>query len=250
MDRTKLRRKVILDLLSTPWTVVPTVAGASSLLVAWAAEIGGGWLTFAGVAGLLAGVGSLATQFIFNVEEATRRAAEAMEAEKRQEHEDKLDELHQRLKKDKDQRDEQSLEQLRKMYRQFQQDQAWASHLAQRSALEIGNKVEKLYQGCIISLERSLALAEAARKMNTSDGRRRLMDSREKLLAEVQQSIDQLAKVIDGVRALAMDQHADAHLAEVRRELDESLEVARRVEQRMQSLEEELGPRTVQRMPE
>jgi methyl-accepting chemotaxis protein len=250
MDRTKLRRKVILDLLSTPWTVVPTVAGASSLMVAWAAEVGGGWLTFAGIAGLLAGVGSLATQFIFNVEEATRRASEALAAEAQQEHEDKLDALDARLKKDKDHRDERSLQELRELYRRFRQDAAWASNLAQRSALEIGNKVEKLFQGCIISLERSLALAEAARKMNTSAGRQRLLDSREKLLDEVRQSIDQLAKTLDGVKSLAVDQHANDHLAQIRRELDESLEVARRVEQRMQSLEEELGPRTVEPMQE
>jgi hypothetical protein len=38
----------------------------------------------------------------------------------------------------------------------------------------------------------------------------------------------------------------DQDLSRIRRELDESLDVARRVEERMQSLEVELGPSAVE----
>jgi hypothetical protein len=56
----------------------------------------------------------------------------------------------------------------------------------------------------------------------------------------------QLAKTIDGVRLLAVQKEHDQDLSRIRRELDESLDVARRVEERMQSLEVELGPSAVE----
>jgi hypothetical protein len=241
VDRAKLRRKVFLDLLSAPSTVIPAVAGASALLVSWAADFGGGWLAFLGVAGLLAGAGSLATRLIYGVEQATQRAYREIEAQEVAQRENKLEQLYKRLKQDNDPRDETSLKELCVLYQQFKQDAGWAQRVGERSALEITNRVEKLYQGCIISLERSLELSEAAKKMSTSAGRRSLLDSREGLLEEVRQSVQQLAKTIDGVKALQVDQNSATNLAQIRQELDESLEVARRVEQRMQSLESELG---------
>jgi hypothetical protein len=240
MDRKKLRNKVFLDLLSSPWTLGPTVLGATSLLASWATEMGPGWLTLAGIGGVLAGVGSLATQWIFRSDEIIRRAYEDLEAQEMAAHENRLDDLHNRLRKDKDPRDEDSLRELRMLYRSFKQDNQWRGRLSPQSSVEIASMVEKLYKGCIMSLERSADLVEAARKMNRSKAKTGVLEAREKLLTEVFESVEQLAKTIEHVKTLRSDDGA-SDLARIRRELDESLEVARRVEERMQSMEEELS---------
>ena len=241
MDRKKLRNKVFLDLLNAPLTLGPTVLGASSLLVSWATDMGGGWLTLVGIGGILAGLGSLATQWILNSDKVIRTAYEDLEAEEIAAQENLLDLLHNRLRKDKDPRDEDSLRQLRTLYRSFKQDTDWTGRLGQQSAVEITSMVEKLYKGCIMSLERSADLVEAARKLNRSKAKDGVLQAREKLLEEVFESVDQIGKTIEHVKTLRINNGGTTDLARIRKELDESLDVARRVEERMQSMEQELG---------
>jgi hypothetical protein len=241
MDPGQLKKRVLVDLLSHPLTFGPAVAGLSTLLVAWGGELGLGWAAFLGFSGVLASAGSLVTQWLLRADDLTRRAYESLEADAAAEKEKQLDNLYHRLRQDKDPRDEKLLKQLREVYQRFRGDTNWVGRLSQQSAIEITNKVEKLFSGCIMTLERSLDLAAAAGKMTTKDGRRTALDSRERLLEEVAQSIDQMAQTIDGVLAMGLQEQSAAELARIRQELDESLNVARRVEERMQSIEQELG---------
>jgi methyl-accepting chemotaxis protein len=87
---------------------------------------------------------------------------------------------------------------------------------------------------------------ETAARMKTAEGRKTTLASRERMIDEIRASVEQLAHTIDGVQALAAEKRPDQDLAQIRRELDESLEVARRVEERMQSLEAELGKPAVE----
>jgi hypothetical protein len=241
MNPGELKKRVLLNLLTHPLTFAPALAGLSALLVAWGGDMGAGWLTFLGVSGVLASAGSLATQFLLRSDDLTRRAFESLEAEAAAEKEHKLDALYDRLKQDKDPRDEKLLKQLREIYQRFRGDTTWVTRISQQSAVEITNKVEKLFSGCIITLQRSLDLAAAAGKMTTKDGRRTTLDARERLLEEVAQSIQQMAQTVDGVLAMGIHEQSAADLARIRQELDESLNVARRVEERMQTIEQELG---------
>ncbi len=241
MDSGQLKKRVLLNLLTHPLTFAPALAGLSALLVAWGGEMGTGWLAFLGLSGVLASAGSMATQFLLGSDQLTRKAYAALEADAAAEKERQLDDLCQRLQQDKDARDEKLLKQLREIYQRFRGDTRWVARLSQQSAVEITNKVEKLFSGCIITLERSLDLAQTAGKMTTKDGRRTALDARERLLEEVADSIRQMAQAIDGVLALSLAEQSPADLARIRRELDESLDVARRVEERMQSIEQELS---------
>ncbi len=105
--------------------------------------------------------------------------------------------------------------------------------------------MEKLFKESIISLERTLELSKAAQKMRTRKGRDSLLDSREQILEEIDKNIRQLAQTLDGLRTLDVKAGTDEHLARIRSELEESLDVAYRVDERLQTLEEELehGPR-------
>jgi hypothetical protein len=241
MDPGQLKKRVLLDLLAHPLTFGPAVAGLSALLVAWGGEMGGGWLAFLGISGVLASGGSLITQWLLRADALTRRAYASLEAEEATEKEKQLDNLYRRLKQDKDPRDEKLLKQLREVHQRFRDDTAWVGRMSQQSVVEITNKVEKLFSGCIITLERSLDLVQAAAKMTTKEGRRTALDARERLLEEVAQSIHQMAHTVDGVLAMGLQEQSAADLARIRQELDESLNVARRVEERMQTMERELG---------
>ncbi len=84
--------------------------------------------------------------------------------------------------------------------------------------------------------------------MTTKDGRNSTLDARERLLEEVAQSIRQMAQTIDGVLAMGLQEQSAADLARIRQELDESLNVARRVEERMHSIEQELGRKDGERV--
>jgi hypothetical protein len=241
MNPRELKKRVLTDLLAHPLTFGPAVAGLSTLLIAWGGELGLGWATFLGFSGVLASIGSMATQWLLRADDLTRRAYEALETEAAQQKQRELDHLYQRLKQDKDPRDEKLLKQLREIHQRFREDTSWVARLSQQSVVEITNKVEKLFAGCIMTLERSLDLAQAAARMTTQDGRRSALEARERLLEEVAQSLRQMAQTIDGVLAMGLTEHSASDLARIRQELDESLSVARRVEERMQSMERELG---------
>lgn len=241
MDPARFRRKVLVDLIASPWTLIPGAGGLSLLTISWGLDQGAGWLAFLGVAGLLTGVGTLATRWLFQHDAIAEDAFEAIQREAIDAQERQLDQLSERLAADHDPRDEQSLKYLRDLYDAFRKDTAWTKRLEGRSVLEINSQVENLFRACIVSFERSLELRDTAHGMRTADGQRSLFEARERLLEEINQSIRQLAGTLDNVKALALAQTPAHDLARLRQELTASLDVARKVEERMQTLEAELG---------
>src|SRR5262245_42697570 len=100
MDPSRFRRKVLLDLLAAPWTLIPASLGATALVVAWAFYPGTGLLAFTGVAGLLAAAGAVATQWILGSDKLMRGAYEALQNEDAKAQRQALDKLDQRLQGD------------------------------------------------------------------------------------------------------------------------------------------------------
>jgi hypothetical protein len=239
VDPARYRRKVLLDLAAHPATLLPAVLGMTSLLAGWAfSDIS--TLGFAGVVGLLVAAGATATRWLLGRDTIFRRAYDELQEEAEKTRNEQLDALDRRLREDNDPRPEALLADLRTIYQGFRENGEWSRKLADRSAVEIASTVEKLFQGCIAFLERTAELWETARKLRTDDARRHLLETRESILAEIGRSIQQLAKTIDGVMTLTVTgDEADA-LARLRGDLDANLEVARKVEQRMQSLESEM----------
>lgn len=240
MDQGKFRKKVFMELLTHPWTLLPAVSGLSLLVVGWSVGKLAGLMGVAGVFGLLAGAGALATRWIFKSGEVARKAFEAIAEEEREEQSERLDDLYRRLKRDRDPRTGQSLRRLRQLHQTFREGE-WSESLESPTAHEISNMVEKLFRGCIMSLEHSLELWSKARRMKTKDGRRLVMERREDSIEEVARSIEHMAKTIDGVLTMSVRESPADGLARIRRELDESLEVARRVEERMRAMDAELA---------
>ncbi len=241
MDGSRFRKKVLLDLVTHALVLVPGVFGLSCLVLSWALARGVGMLSFLGVAGLLASVGALASRWILKSDDIIKKTFEDLQAEALREQDKALDELDRKLRKDRDSRTQASLRELREIYEEFKHQGAWASNLGAKQAFDLANKVEELFRGSIRALERSLELWEASRRMRTKESKQRVLRRRDEIVEDVQESVHQLAHTIDGVQTLALGgQRTSEDLSRVRAELDESLAVARRVEERMQSIDLEL----------
>lgn len=107
-------------------------------------------------------------------------------------------------------------------------------------AVEMLYKLRQMYDFSAVSLERALALHVGAREMATEDGRRRVLDQRAALVAEVSSAVGQIEAAVDRVRAAATtagDAARHERLTDLNKDLDRQLEVARRVDERMQTLE-------------
>jgi hypothetical protein len=230
----------MVKLLSAPSFLLPTVAGLSVAMAGWAVgmdPIVGG---FVGLASVAVGVGALATRVIFKLEDLTREAYGEITSATAREAEARLDALHARLEGDRDPRTETTLESLRSTYRELQEQLRRETNLPRAQLLEVSRNADRLFHSCVESLERTLALWQAGQTMSTAEARREAMARRERLLKEIQASADHLAKILDGVRSLGLESRDGQQLAILRGELDESLTVARRVEERMQDIQSEL----------
>lgn len=240
MDPEIYRKRVLWDLATHPSAVLPAVAGASALMAAWGNLFSQGpTLAFAGVMGLLISGGALATRWLLKGDAIFNKAFVDLRIQAFEEQDAKLDALDKRLRGDDDPRPEAQLNDLRTMYRGFR-EQEWSGKVSQRSAVEIATTVEKLFKACIIFLERTAELWETAQKLRTKTAIQEMMQTREEIISEIGRSIQQLAKTIDGVRTLSVVNDEAETLRRIRQELDSNLDVARRVEDRMQTMEAEL----------
>ena len=106
---------------------------------------------------------------------------------------------------------------------------------------ELRENAEQLYQSCVSSLDRTSDLWQAAQEMTTDEGRQRVLESRESLIAEVGLGIHHLGATLDYLQASRLEKSPQrAQLTQIRRELETGLEIARRVEGRIDSLERSL----------
>ncbi len=234
-EKVDLRRKVLLKLLSYPLALAPMMAGASVLVASWAAGLPP-WATFGGGLAVLLGLGAYATRALFGIDDATRDAMTEIQREERAAWEARLDDLDARLLADRDDRTETLLRRLRKLAREVEENGPGGG-VDRRTRVEIGLQVGELFGGCVRALETSLDLWEKAQRVEDTAARAKLYDAREAEITEVAECVKVLERLV-GAELPTMGTGArDGSLARIREELHQSLDVARRVEERMKSLE-------------
>ena len=240
MDTPGLRRKVIAKLLAGPSFLVPVVAGISLSIVGWATGVDPIVAGFAGVSAVMIGIGALATRALYRIEDLTREAYHEFGAQAARDAEARLDALSVRLIADNDPRTEQLLADLRGTYKALRDEVQGNTTLPRAQLVEVAQKADQLFRSCVESLERTLTLYQTSESMTTSEARESTLTKRERLLMEIRASAAHLGKILDGLRSLGLEDSDARTLAILRGELDESLTVARRVEQRMQGIQDEL----------
>lgn len=245
VDRRDFRRKYMLDLASDPATLIPGVVGATLLMGSWALGIGGGLSIFAGMAGVLSGAGMFFTRLAVGDQAAAQRALDEMQEDVRRERNRQLDELRSRLEADGDPRTQACLDDLRALARDFEAMRALGGEFDVAHLFEIAWSVDELFCQGVESLERSLNLIETARGMSSAQLKESLLKRRDGLVKDVEESVERLGGVLASVNDLGAWGEDSSKTARIRAELDEQLAVARRVAERMRTIEgstEDAGP--------
>jgi len=236
-DRKNVRKKVLLGLLSSPLTLVPLLLGSTLLAGALVLAKYAGVLLFGGSACVLGAAGTFLTRLLLGSEEHTRRAVEEVQREAASEREARLDDLDRRLAEDDDPRTEATLRDLRAFAKALGQHGTWTERLNATSAFDILAGVQDLFETCVQSLETSLQLFETARTLTTPGARAPILQRRDEIVKDVQQSTAKLSGLLVEIQKLGADGDSATDLARIRSELDQNLAVARSVEDKMQAWE-------------
>ncbi|MDO8622021.1 MAG: hypothetical protein Q7R80_02220 [bacterium] len=230
-NRSQFVRKCWLRLAGHPVTILPTMGGATALLLGWA--VGAPAVVFGGIAGLGIAVGALVTRGLL----VGGKIAEEVHAELRTKAHDAteaaLDELRKKLASDNDTRDERMLDQLREFARMFKKDTGWIERINRVSAAEITSGVEELVRTCVQKLDDAFKIRKTADDMSISPVRDVLKQQREVILAEVATSIQELTELLTGVFTLGTGRDVSADTSRVRGRLKQALTIAKRVDERM-----------------
>ena len=241
LDTRKVRRKMLLNALSAPATAIPLLVGLTACVGSWATSMRPDLGILAGLAGVLGSAGFFLTQLFMHGDETARQAIDEVEAEDSAGREQVLDALDVRLRTDNDPRTETALRDLRSLNRAF--DEAAASpagDLAAAKAAGIDSGVRELFEQCVKSLERSMALWDTAQKLKTQTAREPILNQREEIILEVLQSIRQLGRILAAMQNLGAENGDPPQLTRLSKELDQRLAVARQVERRVKDFEDHL----------
>jgi UDP-glucose 6-dehydrogenase len=225
-----LRKRIFLELLITPATVIPVLVGGSMLLLS---QILGGHAAFLGFVGLLFGFGSFLTNLVFNLEKISKRALKQWHEQQTNERERSLNDLDARLQKTKDKRDENVLRNLRLLYSSFNVD-VQEGNLSDHVPSQMLQSIDEIFEKCVSKLERSYQIYKTSEIM-TGDLKKNMQEQRESAIIEVEKSVLELSGVINEVRALKFKNERD-DLRELQRKLSSQLEIAKATEDGMASI--------------
>lgn len=223
-----VKKKVWLDVFASPSTLLPMAAGLTALMASWA--IGGSpAMNFAGIAGVLGGIGVFASRLILGLDKITQDAYDHVLESQKKKQAAELENLEARLVKDRDSRTQNCLRELRHLYERLQAKVADGK--VTPAAFDVIQGVDKLFRTCVEQLEYTLELYETAKTMR-GPAREHILQQREELVNEVCDTVIHLGHTVDQFHLVTTRKNR-SELARLRRELDESLQVAKRTDERL-----------------
>ena len=235
LDKKEFRKRVVLRLLTRPLTLVPLLAGATLLMGAWALGLKAGLSLFAGTVSVLVGMGAFFTRLLAGDQGIEKLVLANMNQEAEAQRDADLDDLEQRLAEDGDPRTEQALRDLRVLAAAFEEGKAWSGDINTQSSFDILSGVDQLFRTCVDYLRKTLELWSTARAMETAEVRAPILGQRERLIEDVQASTRHISGILARVQTLGPEADQGAELGHIRAELDASLEVAKKVQERIAS---------------
>lgn len=228
-----VKRKVISDLFLAPSVVLPIVGGLSAGMLSWA---GGGVnsLTAAAMVGVFGGIGWMLTRIIFQIESITEDAIRFQADLRAKEERESLDRFGYELRADGDSRTQDYLTLLRSLHDEFL-ELSRRPHLIVRSQ-GVRDQVRQVFVAAVDQLRDSLRLWQLAQKLRGAE-RQKILADREKDLAEIAETIDQLRIVTSQFRQVS-GEGENVDLDALREELETSIRIAKRTEDRLKEVEQ------------
>jgi hypothetical protein len=234
LDEKKFKKKLLMRAFLDLRSIGPLTAGLLTLMAVFFIGIKVALLGIAGA--VLFGLG-LAIGFKrlwLTSDKMMKEILAEIAQEKAIEDDRRLDELQRRLENDGDPRTDTLLADLRTLKRAFARDQQWAVSAGAMTALSLTGDVDKLFNGCIKALEETLTLHAQAEGMRNARLRDQFRQRRDDLIGEVEQSLVRLGSLQGKVQSMGqVGKDAADELRSVRQDLDDQLEIARKVEERM-----------------
>lgn len=231
MDR--FQRRAVIEVTRSPQTSLPVGLGMFALFVGLA--IGPfGLLSLAGMLGIMAGVGFAVRKLVKGFSKLTNSAYEQFFESQQAKQLKSLRALDRRLQRDHDQRTHNLLRQLWHLYQTLESDikEGKLSY----NAHDVLEKVDSMFRVCVDHLDLSYQLWEMARRQGGHQARKKLQH-REELIQEVSESVEHLEKVVGKLEESAVERNT-GELKRLREELEESMRVAKAVEERTSELED------------
>lgn len=227
----EIRKNVLLAIFASPSSLLPIAGGLGAVAFSWASS-GNPYLMAAGVTGVAGGIGLMAYRWAFGLEKMTARAFASIAERQRKEQEGKLDTLESQLRSDRDPRTQTYLRHLRELYRDFQEDLDEGK--ISRSARTVLMDVENLFRAAVKHLEQSYHLWETASRMS-GEPKQAMLEAREQVVQEVHKSVEHVSKIIEQFHTFRVKED-ESELAKLRQDLDDTMQAARRAEERVAAL--------------
>ena len=238
-ENKNLAKRVMADIAGSPLVLLPFMAGSAAFASLFALGLKGSaalGVALVGLAGLLTSVGTFLTKFILGRDTRVKQLIEASRDKAKRDKRKALDHFHHRLTMDGDERTETAMQDLRSLRQAFQQLDKIAPDLNQAMIDDIQQRSEELFQQCMSSLEKTLQLWKTAESLASETARKPILEQREKLVGDVVQTVEHMSRTLASVQGITDRSDGDVRLQRLRGELDQSLEVAKKVEQRVDSL--------------
>lgn len=230
MENIKIRNKILMDLFVAWDTLAPFLIGVTSFFAGVAIRHPIFYLL--GISGFLISAGIFTTKLLFGLEEMTAKAVNAIDEEKKEERKEYIKNLRTKLYNANEGEARDYLVGLVDLYNEFQLS---ANDEGNHFQSDIGDKIEKIYNACIKQIEYVLELSRLLKKTKINGQINEIKQKRHEVLEEIAHSIDDIADAIHDFKDLKFD-NKDGDLSKLRKELNDSVEIARNTELRMKEL--------------
>lgn len=223
----EIKNRVLLDLFATPSTMVPFFGGLTMLILAWV--MGWGIMLGASVISTCLGVGIFLTKFIFGLDKITQAAYQYEIDKKEQQLNKELDELDSKLRQDRDPRPENCLRRLRVLNKKVR-DRLKINPVGS----ELIENFDRLFQICISKIKETDEMWRDSRNLGDST-KKKVMREREKIVEEIEDVTSQLDHTVEQFQVIEIKKN-DGEISELRKELEQTLLVAKKTEERLANL--------------
>ena len=227
MNDKEFRLKVLKAIFLHPAVVIPFGLGFILVLESFFGLRG---FRVLGGLSIFAGLGVLMSRLTWKFEDIAQKTFTKWHNKTQAEQKRSLDFLENELVCDGDPRTERALGRLRALYKAFV-DSVKSGKVKEYNFL---NTAEKLFKTSIGNLRLSYTKWQQAMEL-PGDCRSPLMAERDRLIKEVEASTESLANAVEQVHELQASKSGE--LARIREELDKRLDFARRVEGRIEQIE-------------
>lgn len=219
------RNKVLTEIFLHPMVLVPFCVGIASLCFSFEGPRHFRMLAAAGI--FISGV-ALIGRMTFWFDSIVQKTFTKWHKKQEWARNKALDQLDKSLSADQDTRDERILRQLRSVYKVFVEMVASAK-IRQYDFL---NTAERLFVNSIENLRESQEKWRQAMELPV-ESREILLEERKRLIDDVEVSVGSLSGALEEIQKLT---HKKSELSNIRKELEQRLELAKKVEKRLGEL--------------